>query len=452
VNRLLIVCYEICLWTLAFLAAPKMLYHLFRHKKYLSSLGARFGFNYPLFEKSPHPLIWIHAVSVGEAKAIVSLARELKFHYPAARLVVSSVTETGHAEVHRSFPFADYKVYLPFDFSFVVKRIIKQASPDIVILCESDFWFNFLRYAKQEGALLALVNGKISMKSKNRFRTAPFFSKPLFNLFEVLCVQNEFYEKRFLEAGAPSVKMQVTGNLKLDDEYPQLSPEEAAEWRKKLGISPDQLVLTIGSSHNPEEQLFLAQLKEIWISHPELKVIIVPRHPERFKDVEALLEKEGLSWISFTDINCMSGKEQVILIDAMGMLRMCYQLSDFALVAGSFTPKVGGHNILEPCWYGKPVLFGPFMHTQLELVDFILHANAALQVNMNDLKDRIELLLTDAPLRQKMGQNGVNLILSLKGSTLRTLSAIGPLLHKKGFVSELSESRIEKELSNAEQI
>lgn len=451
-NRLLIVCYEICLWALAIIAAPKMLYQFFVHKKYHRSVGPRFGFNYPLFKKSPHPLIWIHAVSVGEAKAVASLARELKFHYPEARLVVSSVTETGHAEVQRSLPFADYKVYLPFDFSFVVKRIIQQASPAVVILCESDFWFNFLRYAKKEGALLGLVNGKISMKSKNRFRTVPFFSKPLFNLFEVLCVQNEFYEKLFLEAGAPAMKMQVTGNLKLDDEYPQLSPEEVAEWRMKLGIAPEQLVLTIGSSHHPEEQLFLAQLNEIWERHPELKVIIVPRHPERFKEVEALLDNEKLLWISFTDINCRTGKEQVILVDAMGMLRMCYQLSDFALVAGSFTPKVGGHNILEPCWYGKPVLFGPFMHSQLELADLILQANAALQVGMHDLKDQIERLLTDGALRQKMGQDGLNLILSLKGSTQRTLAALGPLLQQKGFVSEVHESRIEKEFSKAERM
>ncbi|MBA2368267.1 MAG: 3-deoxy-D-manno-octulosonic acid transferase [Candidatus Protochlamydia sp.] len=432
-NRILIICYEICLWALAILAAPKMLYHLYKHKKYLGSLGPRLGLNYPIFEKSHHPLIWIHAVSMGEAKAVVSLARELKFHYPNARLVVSSITETGHAEVQRSFPFADYRVYLPFDFSFIVRRIMQQASPDVVILCESDFWFNFLRYAKKEGALLALVNGKISSRSKNRFRAAPFFSKPLFNLFEVLCIQNEFYAKRFLQAGAPSMKMEVTGNLKLDDEYPQLCPEETAEWRKKLGIGPDQLVLTIGSSHHPEEQLFLTHLKDIWKKYPELKVLIVPRHPERFKEVESLLENEDLSWISFTDINCRTGKEQVILVDAMGMLRMCYQLSDIALVAGSFTSKVGGHNILEPCWYGKPVLFGPFMHTQLELVDYILNANAALQVSMETLKDQIELLVTDAYLRSTMGQNGLELIQSLKGSTQRTLLAIEHLFEKDCF-------------------
>ncbi len=429
-NRLLIIVYEICLWILALIAIPRMLYYFFVHKKYHQSLLLRLGFNYPNIEKNEQPLIWIHAVSVGETKAIVSLARELKLSYPTSRLVVSSVTETGQAEAKRSLPFADFHVFLPFDFYWLVRRIIRKASPQLVILCESDFWFNFLRCAKKQGASLALLNGKMSSESEARFCKIPFFSRMLFNLFDILCVQNELYRKRFLQVGAATEKLKVTGNLKLDDEYPRLSDAEVREWREKLGISTNQVVLTVGSSHYPEEQLILDLAKDIWNRFPQLKVILVPRHPERFKEVATLLENERLEWISFTDINRRTGKEQIILIDAMGMLRMCYQLSDIALVAGSFTTKVGGHNILEPCWYGKPVLFGPSMYSQLELVDLIQQAQAGMQVTQEQLGKTLEEWLMSDSLRHEIGHNGLRLIQNLKGSTKRTLNAIEPILCK----------------------
>ncbi|WP_068471078.1 3-deoxy-D-manno-octulosonic acid transferase [Candidatus Protochlamydia phocaeensis] len=429
-NVFLILCYECCLWILALLAIPKMLYQLVFYKKYRQSLLPRLGFDYPIFQQNGEPLIWIHAVSVGETKAVVSLVRELKQRFPSSLFVVSSITETGHAEAKRSLPFVDYHVYLPFDFSFIVRRLIKRASPDLVILCESDFWFNFMRLAKAQGASLVLVNGKLSEKSTHRFCKVPFFSKALFELFDFLCVQNALYEKRFIEAGASPEKIHITGNLKLDDEYPQLTAEEVTQWRQKLGIQPDQLVLTIGSSHHPEEQLILQLLKEIWKSFPTLKVIFVPRHPERFQEVGELLEKERLLWVAFTDINRRTGKEQAILIDAMGMLRMCYQLSDIAIVGGSFTSKVGGHNILEPCWYSKPVLFGPHMYSQPELVDLIKEYDAGKQVSEEQLQETLFHLLGDSAERQRMGQNGLELIRSLKGSTKRTLHVIDPLLHQ----------------------
>jgi len=239
-----------------------------------------------------------------------------------------------------------------------------------------------------------------------------------------------------IEAGAPFEKLTVTGNLKFDEDYPQLSKEEVRLWRQKLGIEPDQIVLTIGSSHHPEEQLFLQALKEIWHKIPGLKVIIVPRHPERFKTVANLLENARLMWISFTDIARRTGREQVILIDAMGMLRMCYQLSDLAIVAGSFTDKVGGHNILEPCWYGKPVLFGPHMHSQLELVDLVNLYQAGLQVPENDLQATLQRLLVNHHEREVIGAKGLLLIKELKGSTQRTIQALEPLLEKiKSFSS-----------------
>jgi 3-deoxy-D-manno-octulosonic-acid transferase len=430
VNFIIAFFYEMTLWIIALFALPKLAYHYLFHKKYRNSFLARFGSKILELKKNNAPIIWIHAVSLGETKAVVSLAREIKRLLPSCSIMISSTTETGHAEAKRSLPFADHHVYLPFDFNSVISRTVKQVSPALVILCESDFWYNFLRSSKKVGASVALVNGKISERSANRFNKVPFFSKRLFGLFNTICTQNSLYQKRLMEAGAPEDSLVVTGNLKFDDDYPQLSPEEVKKWRNKLGIDSHQLVLTIGSTHHPEEQLFIQILKEVWKKVPHLKVILVPRHPERFKTVGALLENARINWISFTDIARRSGNEQVILIDAMGMLRMCYQLSDLSLVGGSFIDKVGGHNILEPCWYGKPVIFGPHMHTQLELVHLINQSQAGEQVTELELQSALERLLLSSKQRQKIGEKGAVLIKELKGSTQRTIAALDPLLQK----------------------
>lgn len=423
-NYLILIIYELILWGMALCLLPKMLYQLIVHKKYQSSLLNRLGLNYPKINKSSSPLIWIHAVSVGETKAVVSLARELKRHVPGCQLIISSITETGYAEAKRHLIFADYHVYLPFDFSLIIYRLVAKVKPDLVILCESDFWYNFLTAAKKEGAAIALVNGKLSERSTKRFNKIPLFSRKLFNLFDLVCVQNDLYYHRFLNAYVQPERLVVTGNLKLDEDYPCLSKEEINQWRHRLGFSDHHLVLTIGSTHAPEEELLIKILKEIWHTVPDLKVILAPRHPERFKEVENLLQREQVPSTIFTNINHRTGKERVILIDTMGMLRMCYQLSDIALVGGSYTEKVGGHNVLEPCWYEKPVLFGPYTHAQVELVDLIRQYGAGVQVDEKELKLLLEHWLLDPLERTRRGKKGSLLMTNLKGSTKRTLTAL----------------------------
>lgn len=427
-NIVLLFFYEVILCILAILAIPKTVYSFFVHKKYRKSLLSRFGFQASPFKEFLDSSIWIHAVSVGESKAIASIACELKCRFPDIPLIVSSITETGHAEAKRSLPFADFHIYLPFDFSWIVYPLIKKASPKLILLSESDFWCNFLYFSKKNGASLALVNGKMSEKSMRRFSWVPFFAKPLFGLFDLLAVQNDLYRSRFIGAGAPEEKIKITGNLKLDVEYKQLTSEEIVEWQEKLGLQPDQPVLTIGSTHMPEEQCILHVLKEIWQNTPNLRVILAPRRPESFKEVEKLLDKEKIQWINFTHLNRRTGKEQVILIDAMGLLKVCYQLSDFAIVGGSFTNRVGGHNILEPCGYGKPVLFGPHMHTQLEFVDLVKKYGAGIQVNYRQLKETLENWIESPQEAREIGAQGLLLVNDQKGAVKRTLQEMEPLL------------------------
>lgn len=434
-NFFVLFLYEILLWICALLVIPKAIYSLVVYKKYRKSLMQRLGFGFPSVSiKSKgeakflqYPSIWIHAVSVGETKAIVSLARELKNQFPKHPLIISSVTETGHEEAKRSLPFADHHVYFPLDLRVVVYRVIRRASPGLVILSESDFWPNFLDLVKKRGAKIVLVNGKMSERSCRRFRKLRFFSKELFSLFDLLCVQNELYKERFIESGANSRKTVVTGNLKFDDAYSQFSQEEVEQWKCRLGCKPGQIILTIGSTHREEELFLIKILKRIWVRIPNLKVLLAPRHPERFQEVAEILDKEKVSWTRFSSPQ-QEGNEQVALIDAMGILQSCYQIGDLALVGGSFVKNVGGHNVLEPCRYGKPVLFGPYMFSQEELVEAIKRSGAGRQCSLEELESILEEWIENPKTRKEIGERGFDLIQQLKGPLLQTLNAIGAIL------------------------
>lgn len=416
--------YEIALWILTLVAIPKLAYQRWKYGKYQHSLAQRFGRDFPQIDKKERPLVWIHAVSVGETKAVAVLAKKLKQELPNPILLISSTTETGHAEALRSLSFADYHVYMPLDFNRVVRPIIKRVRPDLVVLCETDFWYNFLQSCKAVGAKIAVVNGKLSVASLERFRRFHFFSRRLFSLIDLFCVQNALYQKRFEQVGVPTEKIVVTGNMKFDEEYPQLSAEDLIRWRDLLGIAKEDKVLVIGSTHSPEEDLLLEELAHVWQRCPKLKVLIVPRHPERFNEVANLLAKKNIPFVRLSSINSKVGKEMVILVDAMGVLRKCYQLADLAIVAGSYTPKVGGHNIIEPCWFGVPVLFGPHMHTQLELVELVAEYKAGLQVPLEELSGVIISCLTTPSQHAALGEGGKRLVQDLRGATGKTWKAM----------------------------
>lgn len=422
--------YSIGLFLIAVLALPKLLYMFIFHRKYRKSLLKRFGKDFPIIKKENRPLFWIHAVSVGETKAIAPLCRLLKNSTKNPLLLISSTTETGQEEALRSIPFADYHVYLPFDFNCVVRPLLQKAKPDWVILCESDFWFNFLTNAKDNGAMVALVNGKISENSSNRFKKIPFLTNKLFSLFDLFCIQNEYYKKRFEELGIPSEKLHVTGNIKFDDPHPKLPLDQLNELKSKLGIAEGDLVLVVGSSHDPEEKMIIELLPKLWEEFPNLKLILVPRHPERFNEVGALLKKSNIEANYFTKLDEAKWQTKVVLIDRMGLLRQCYQMADLAVVGGSFINRVGGHNILEPGWYGVPVVFGPYMHSQPELLELCRQYQSGIQTDKENLEQTLFQLLRDPIKREQLGKAGKRLVDEAQGATEKTFE----YLNKKNAI------------------
>lgn len=345
---------------------------------------------------------------MGETRALIPLIPYLS---ELGEIVISCTTATGLAEAKKSIPQATCYFYLPIDFSFVMRRLVAHLQPDLFLLCESDFWYQCLKALKRHGAKIVLINGKISERSTARFQKVPYLTRPLFSLFDRLCVQNALYLERFVSLGVPKDKLSVTGNLKFDIAPPVLSDEEKTHWRSVFQIAPSDRVVVIGSTHFPEEKELLTALQPVWQEIPNLKVILVPRHPERFNEVEELLARN----------------ERVFLVKAMGILNVCYQLAEVAIVAGSFTPTVGGHNIFEPVVFHVPVLFGPFMSTQPELTKMVLQAKAGCQVTLEQLPAQLLLLLQNLQAYERMAQAGQILAEQVRGSAERTYTEVRAL-------------------------
>ncbi|MEI8366511.1 MAG: 3-deoxy-D-manno-octulosonic acid transferase [Parachlamydiaceae bacterium] len=415
--------YEIGLIILAVLAAPLFLYRRIFKKKYRNTIRKRFGVGFPQIKRDGRPVVWIHAVSLGETKAVTPLVKLIKTRFNNPLIIFSTTTETGHVEACRKVS-ADHHVYLPFDFSWVINPIMKQVSPDFLILCESDFWYNLLKSAKKNGAKVVLVNGKISVKSAKRFMMIPWFTKRLFACIDAFSVQSNLYKKRFEQLGVPAKKIVVTGNMKFDGDHPRLPDGQLKAWRHELGIKPSDQVLVIGSSHSPEEEQLLNIMSQVWKKIPNIKVVLVPRHPERFNEVAGILQKNHINFRRLSQKNSQESQVSVILVDAMGLLCKCYQLADVAIVAGSYGSKIGGHNILEPAWYGVPALFGPHMHTQPDLVDLAKEYGSGLQVDVEDLEKVLIQLFENPDKRKVIGDGGLRLAADVHGATEKTYALI----------------------------
>lgn len=412
--------YDLALLLYTLASFPKFIWETIRYRKHRKSFSEKLGFNMPVFTlPAEGPRIWVHSISMGETKAVAPLVEQIRQQMPNASIVISTTTETGLAEAKRSMPELDHYFYLPLDFSWTMRRLTKRINPDLLILVESDFWFNLVSYNKK----VVLVNGKISETSQSRYKLFSFFTKTLFSQIDLLCLQSQRFASRFENLGVSPSKIVITGNLKFDQPFPHL---DIQRWRTDLGINPTDKVITLGSTHDPEEDQLISAIEPLFDQFQNLKILLVPRHPERFASVAALLDKKKIHYAKFSDHLPKQGNERIILIDAMGILSACYQLSDIAIVGGSYVSHVGGHNIFEPAALGIPVLFGPHMETQRDLVDVVVHGGAGKQVQLESLTSTLEQMLKTPPLEMK--QAGLKLAEEVQGATGRTWKSIQSFL------------------------
>ncbi|MCP5504585.1 MAG: 3-deoxy-D-manno-octulosonic acid transferase [Chlamydiales bacterium] len=395
--------YDLILYFLLVISFPKLLYDYLFKGKYRKSLFARIS---PLLPKvTKKPVIWLHAVSMGETKALSTLVPHIRKTYPEAFIYVTTISETGQEEAKKRILDADAISYLPLDFSWIIKSFVRKLSPSLLILVEGDYWFNLIKEAKRVGAKIVVVNGKLSEKSLKRYLAVRFFSRQIFGSIDHFCLQGESYLERFLKLGIRPENLIITGNLKFD--IPGEEKEDLEEFKKRFNIKPNDRVITLGSTHEGEEELLYKSLIPALTMDPHLKILMVPRHPERFSRVKNLIHHP-----------------QITVVDQMGILPMCYRLSHIAIVGGSFIKGIGGHDIFEPAKMGVPTLYGPYMYKQVDLDRGMTESGAGIKVTQLHLLEAAEKLLNDSKFHFEMGEKGKHFAQKVMGASFRTWKEI----------------------------
>ena len=418
-----------------FLLVPVLLYHLYRSvsRGRPPAFAERFGYipKHELKKIAGRPVIWLHAVSVGESIAARPLLKSLRARYPGHAILVSNTTETGRG-VASEFSEIDLCIYFPFDFLPAVCRVLECIKPKLVIIMETEIWPNFTRETARRSIPVILANGRISDRSFGRYLTFSWFFRHALQLFSMLCMQTDTDRERIIAIGAPPDRTVRSGNLKYDIPFRQVPDEEKASLRERYRIPAGFTVLTAGSTHPGEEEFVLNAYRELLASCTGLFLVLVPRHPERAEAVAKMLEQGAFTYRRRTALpDCgveffRSG--EVLLVDTVGELMNVYALSDTVFVGGSLVPT-GGHNLLEPASMGVATVFGPHMTNFREIAGLVLQYGAGIQVETPDaLAETCRALITSPELRRVLGQNGLKLMRDNGGATERHMEAIGRYL------------------------
>lgn len=375
------------------------------------------------------PVIWLHAVSVGEVIAARPLLQGLRGRYPGHKLLLSVTTETGRGVAEHD-QLADRVIYFPFDIGPAVRRVLDSVQPRVVIIMETEIWPLFTLEASQRGIPLLLANGRISDRSSTRYRRLAWFFRPVLARFACLGMQTDLDRERIIAAGAPAERSQVLGNLKYDIPCGPVPVEQRLELRRQYAMAADNLVFTAASTHSGEEQAVLAAWRELADQHPEARLVLVPRHPERASEVARLVEQFGFKARRRTELTVdrLLAADELLLVDTVGELTNIYRLSDVVFVGGSLVPS-GGHNLLEPAACGVPSLFGPHMNNFKEVAALALQYGAGVQVaDAAELQGALNDFLVSSELRQVIGANGLKMMRTAGGATQRYLDALDQVL------------------------
>jgi 3-deoxy-D-manno-octulosonic-acid transferase len=413
--------YNIFLILATVLLFPVILFKLLTVPKYRGGLTQKLGRlrkGVLRVIKDTRP-IWVHAVSVGEVMAAHPLIRELRKTYPDRKLILSTVTVTGHYTALRRVPEADAVFYFPFDYPCIVRKVIRGINPEIVLVAETELWPNFFRELKRAGIPSAVINGRISLKShKNYLRLKSFFSQ-VFEQVTLFCMQSEEDAGRIKDIGADPAKVMITGNLKFDQKIP-------AAKQNPVTIPPGRKVVTAGSTHRGEEAALIEIFSRLREKYPQLLLIIAPRHPERFDEVAGIINNAGYECQRRTRLK--GPVKDVLLLDTIGELRSFYALCDIAFVGGSLV-KVGGHNLLEPAAMKKPVIFSRYMFNFKEISEALMSSGGGVMVrDKGELYVQLDTLLSDPELAKRMGERAFRVIEANSGAAKKTINAIGRLL------------------------
>lgn len=426
--------YNILLWVFCLAAFPWFIAKLISSGKNRNLFAQKLGLipKEILAKLKGEPRIWVHAVSGGEVSAIHPLMRLLREAYPAGCLMLSTGTESGKKIAGERALEATATFFFPLDLSFVARRVIRWARPDLFILAETELWPNFLRIVKNEGAKTMLANGRISERSFNRYRKTRFFWMAVLDHLDAMSMIRVQDGERIIAMGANPVKVFVNGNCKFDQAAFSAEPVFREEMEKILEVDGQDLLFIAGSTHEGEEDAVLQAFLEIRQRYPEMILVLAPRHVERAPRVERLLAKYGIEdFVRRSQIEAGGRRGKCVVVwDTFGELFKVYSVGTVVFCGASLVPK-RGQNILEPAAWGKVVLYGPSMDDFLDAHLLLQSVGAGVMVrNAAELAERC-LYLLDHPHELKgRGEAGKEALLAQRGATRRNLELTKKLLER----------------------
>lgn len=436
--------------------SPWLVFRSVTQGKYRQGWAAKLWGAVPV-RSGDRPCLWLHAVSVGEVLQLRPIVDGLARQQPNLDFVISVTTNTGYDVARERYPQC-LVVYYPLDFSWSVARALDRLRPTAVVLVELELWPNFLFAAASRRIPVLLINGRITERSFRGYSRIRPLAQAMLARTRRLLVQNEVYAARFARLGADRHRITVTGSIKFDGVQTDRNNPRTRELRQLLGLSEGDRVFIAGSTQAPEEQYaidaWLAARKE----HPELRLILVPRHKERFEEVARLVEAQyqlpllRRSRLSPTveqdriepvqlGTRQSAGCTPVILLDTLGELSACWGLADVAFVGGSLTQR-GGQNMIEPAGYGAAVLFGPNTWNFKDVVELLLAHEAAVVVhNPAELTTELGKILADPEPSRRRGKQAQALVVNQRGATERTVDLITATLSESRRIAAKQRSR-----------
>ncbi len=391
-------------------------YYLVRFRKYLPTLEDRFGFlRLPRLRSS----IWVHAVSVGEVKAVEKLLERLRQQFPGKRIVVSTATPAGQQLAAERRDIVDHTFYFPIDLPWCVRRTLNCLDPEVVIIAETEIWPNFLRQCRRRGTRVVMINGRISDKSFARYRLVRRWLRRVFEDYTIIGMQSEIDRRRIEAIGADPQKVIVFGNLKYDVIRSSRPLDNALA--NLLG-SWNQVWIA-ASTMAGEEEFVLDAFAGLQKTHPDLKLVIAPRHADRFDTVEAMVKRRRMTCVRRTRLGADG---DILLLDTFGELAGVFQYATVVFIGGSLVPR-GGHNVLEPARHGKPIVFGPHMENFRDMARLFLETGAAIEIQTPpELAPAVGQLLSNPAQASRLGRNALAIVQQNSGATDRVLQVLEP--------------------------
>jgi 3-deoxy-D-manno-octulosonic-acid transferase len=449
------------------IVSPYYLFKFITSEYHRKGLLERFGF---IPVGCSKPCLWLHASSVGEINASEILIKKLKEFYPDYELVISTLTPSAQKLVKTKYPETK-SFFFPIDLSIIIRRVLKKITPALIILIEQELWLNLIRIATSQKIPLVLLNGRITKHSTRRYHFIKPIIRDIWNKVSYFCVQNKDYAGRFETLGIKQDKIKITGNMKYDGLGLSRRSQGTDRLREIFGFKNNDLVIIGGSTHHPEEEILIDVYSELKKDFSNLGLIIAPRHPFRFDEVEKVIRSYGFDvlrrsqtgehlhpvipvgsngakrstipnapeWCypsrtasgSRCDVkgsNFIRNKSQIVLLDTIGELVLVYSIADIVFVGGSLVPR-GGQSILEPAALGKPVIFGTDMSNFQDIADLLMKAEAGISVkDKNELFQRIQDLVKNPARLKEIGTRAKEIITQYQGATGRNMEFIRALI------------------------